>query len=1218
MLKKVSALLLSQIMLLSAMFGSVAFARDFVSENVALASRGSIATTSSTMPPDSNPKSFKEDNAIDGVRNTGLFWNDATANSYPDIFQVSFVKREVIDTINVFTVSDDVGATMPTLDTTFKNYGIKDFRVQYFDGKVWQTIPNGSVVNNNHVWVQFKFEPITTRAIRLVITNASGYSRLSEIEAWSCAPSPDPDFISENVALPGNGGLPEASSSHPAGFSPYNAVNGVRSSGTFWNDNTPNAYPDWYQVTFKGRQLINKINLFSITDDVGQTIPTLDTITTKYGLRAFQVQYLAQDSTWKTVPGGTITNNNKVWNEFTFDPILTSAIRIYITATIDGYSRICELEAWSCAPSPDIEEELPEDPDSTFGNAKWIWQTQAGPNNQWMCFRKSFALDNAPESAKLNIAVDSKYYMWINGEMVVFEGGLNRGPAPGKGYYDEVDIASYLKEGNNTIAVLVWFWDNQGRNNVNSGAGGMLLSAIIDDIRINSDKTWKMIPHPAYLSSTSGEQPSYLYGGYNIGFDARLDFASDWTQPSFNDSAWIAASQKGNAGSAPWGELEKRPIPLWKYSELLNYTNDIVREGTKITMNLPYGAQTTPYLKINAPAALAGQKIDIRTDRYATPGGPGDDRNLYRGHRVEYIIKEGVQEFEALDWAFGEQVIYTIPEGVEILELKYRESACDTELVPVIQTSDPFYIRLAEKAQRTLIACMRDNFMDCPDRERGQWIGDVSSQAPQVFYALDQNGAQFLKKAIDNFIRNRAGNILIGNVPGAHSSELPSQSLNAISTEGMIMQYYQFTGDTSVIDLAYEPVRNYLKLWSFNADGSLINRGGNWEWYDHGANIDGAILGPTWYYLACKAAIQMAEMTGNEQDIPWFIQKMAGIENTFESKFWKGNGYRSGTILDDRANAMAVLSGLAKPEHYPIIKNVLETVKYSTPYMEGYVLESLFVMGYPEAAMARMKDRYASLVANENSTLWEDFFVLGTKNHAWSGGPLTLLNKYVAGIYPTTPGYDTYRVTPIMGDLTSVNVTIPSIKGDIGFNLEYVDSKYVMNLSSPENTVARVAVPRINSDNAYITANGTAIFAGDTPSSANGITFVDADAKYVYFDVLPGEYEFVSSVQEEAYPDLEIVDLTYESNTLKVTVAPYNKTDEAIEVVLFTALYDNAQNKLVAIQKNDLTLEAKKRSDINLIFENIEQSLQGYKLKVFMWEKGSLKPLTNSIQEIIS
>ena len=70
----------------------------------------------------------------------------------------------------------------------------------------------------------------------------------------------------------------------------------------------------------------------------------------------------------------------------------------------------------------------------------------------------------------------------------------------------------------------------------------------------------------------------------------------------------------------------------------------------------------------------------------------------------------------------------------------------------------------------------------------------------------------------------------------------------------------------------------------------------------------------------------------------------------------------------------------------------------STTYMQNYVLIALCEMGYKADAIRRMKCRYQPLIENENSTLWEDFFHLGTKNHAWSGGPATVLLRYFAGI----------------------------------------------------------------------------------------------------------------------------------------------------------------------------------------------------------------------------
>ena len=48
----------------------------------------------------------------------------------------------------------------------------------------------------------------------------------------------------------------------------------------------------------------------------------------------------------------------------------------------------------------------------------------------------------------------------------------------------------------------------------------------------------------------------------------------------------------------------------------------------------------------------------------------------------------------------------------------------------------------------TLFVCARDNFMDCPDRERALWIGDVADQTSYLFYSMDDAGRKLLRMAI--------------------------------------------------------------------------------------------------------------------------------------------------------------------------------------------------------------------------------------------------------------------------------------------------------------------------------------------------------------------------------------------------------------------------------------------------------------------------------------
>jgi RHS repeat-associated protein len=58
------------------------------------------------------------------------------------------------------------------------------------------------------------------------------------------------------------------------------------------------------------------------------------------------VQYW-NGSAWATVPGGSVTGNNKVWRQFNFSAITTNKIRVVVNGGADNLlSRVVELEAW--------------------------------------------------------------------------------------------------------------------------------------------------------------------------------------------------------------------------------------------------------------------------------------------------------------------------------------------------------------------------------------------------------------------------------------------------------------------------------------------------------------------------------------------------------------------------------------------------------------------------------------------------------------------------------------------------------------------------------------------------------------------------------------------------------------------------------------------------------------------------------------------------------
>ncbi len=634
-------------------------------------------------------------------------------------------------------------------------------------------------------------------------------------------------------------------------------------------------------------------------------------------------------------------------------------------------------------------------------SANWIWQQQNTVPDDKVVFRKNVHLDKHVDSAVTYIAVDTKYWLYINGRLMIFEGGLFRESMPGCGYADKIDIAGYLHAGENIITLLCWYYGNHGRNNVDSKQAGLIFQC--EALGICSDSSFKCLRHPAYYKP--GEpHPSYLYGGHNIGFNASLDIGN-FTTLDFDDSNFENARVFENT---IWGDLYERPVPQIKISEVTK-CDEMVYCEDKYTARLPYAMQFIPSIEIEAEG---GEVIDIRSDRYQVNGGPGDEYNSYNGHRVEYVCKPGLNKFESIDYLFGEEIIVSTSKPVSLLSVGYRDSGYDTEITGSFNCDCEIVNKLIEKSARTLKVCMRDNFMDCPDRERGQWIGDVSVQIPQIFFVLDEKAVLLAGKAICDFINLRKGDVLVGNVPGTHAAELPSQSLNAVSEWGMIAQYYKYTGDKEMLALAFTPCINYLKLWKMQADGLVSSRSGNWKWFDHLYNVDEKVLENAWYYSALCFAETMACATDNHLYDELIQSRKRSIEENFDKHFWKGRYYSSTDFVDDRANAMAVLSGLCKKENYEKVMKILVSVFNSTVYMENYVLIALCEMGYVNEAYKRMVSRYYNLAVNDNTTLWEDFYILGTKNHAWSGAPVTIAFKYFMGI-DTTDAFKTFTVNPV-------------------------------------------------------------------------------------------------------------------------------------------------------------------------------------------------------------
>ena len=697
-----------------------------------------------------------------------------------------------------------------------------------------------------------------------------------------------------------------------------------------------------------------------------------------------------------------------------------------------------------------------------WGGAKWIWASTTSVNS-YVAFRKTFSLDKVPAEAVANIAAESKYYLWMNEELAVFDGASKRGATPYDGFYEQVDLTDYLKQGENTLVILVSYNGRGGNSSVDPGKAGLLFQMQAGDQTIVSDSSFKANRLRAYRNKglLGADWPNYsqssMLAEWNVYYDAR-ESVGDYTASDFDDSSWEGATVVCEAGAQPFNDTYLSVIPLMKFDKEYTfleseYIGQKLTQDTIITIDLPENMQFSPYFELTAESS--GLRFTYYTNTLTSQG--------IDSFRDDYVTAGGAQTYESLPWRSGSQLIIEAPAGITFTKIGYRRSGYDSERSGSFVTENEDVNTLWEKAVNTLLICMRDTYMDCPERERSPYIGDAANQIGETFYSLDENSWAMTKKTILNIIGwTKTDNCIPLRSPSLATNENPVQTLNFLVS---VYEYLLYTGDEATVRLFYPVAVNYLKLWELNDDGSIVYRDGTFMWVDWGDGADAEVLQNCWYYYALSSTQKLAKALGISSDEAFFTERIQKVAAGF-AKFKKQGGYSSGTAYDDRANAMAVVSGLADEDMYDEILNVLTTTYGASPYMEKFVEEALCLMGEYDACLTRMLTRYQPMIDDKDSTLWELWEKdAGTINHGWTGGSLTVLSKYFGGISPESAGYGSYsiRLTDVFSSL-SMSVVTPegtlsySIKraedGTVTISVEAIDAEGSLYIPASWGTVA--------------------------------------------------------------------------------------------------------------------------------------------------------------------
>ena len=132
------------------------------------------------------------------------------------------------------------------------------------------------------------------------------------------------------------------------------------------------------------------------------------------------------------------------------------------------------------------------------------------------------------------------------------------------------------------------------------------------------------------------------------------------------------------------------------------------------------------------------------------------------------------------------------------------------------------------------------------------------------------------------------------------------------------------------------------------------------------------------------------------------------------------------------------------------------------------------------------------MIREDYSTLWELWIRIGgTRNHAWSGGPLVIMSKYFAGIRPLEPGWNRCEIRPQTDVCAQITCTVPTVRGYIRLNTEKTEGALRLDAQVPQGTTAVLYIPY--TDGQTLRCNGSVVYENGRPTGTQDLTFTGAE-----------------------------------------------------------------------------------------------------------------------------